>query len=945
MNTPSQRDSAPSIGLCNNYHRPNMKWECGNLVHGCPCFHGPSAGGKCLSNTQCQPVREGDRWQCARPAFRGGSCQAGPDEHGVCCQQRPPCTPRRSLRYRRRMFVTGLTTAVLGFLMILLGVKPAQEVIVPGPLSSGHAELLMHKGADRCAECHPNAHQSVGQWVGQMVGWESPPAKTQTDLCLDCHQQTMDARLARFAHGLSPEQLTVKTKLASAKTPVVPSLSDALFKVPFRSDQQLACATCHREHHGVTVNMTALTNQQCQSCHVQTVGHFATNHSDFELHAGGPTRALSFDHRSHGGKYFVQAQEDFNCSHCHVDDSSGNVKTLAKYETACARCHDAALALSTKSALPFLQLPMLDTVALSKAKVDIGSWPAPLSSDFDGELSGVARLLLEADSEARQAFYELDGIGDWLDLDSDNIRQMQAVGTIARAIKRLLLDLSARGEQAVSHRLQIVFQQELSESQLQLLSAGLSAEMFLEIRSRWFPLLLDEVDWEKAFPVYSSDGPTTLDHQQARLLFSSPIYGRLAPPVDQELLAENPLKDKQPSDTREPSDSNAPLEDFEDRPTNSASRRGQELATFPAAGNGQLLADNPLSGSFGPESTKKTPNGSVQRDSPLALSPRDQSRSPDAEAGELLATNPLSGEVAPEEGTVAQSSETSSSRPTLGQEDLLAPRHDSGADSAGQPLQQEQSQLVRAMEQMGLSSGRPRSGWLRDDTTFSLSYRAKGHEDPWLSGWLALTINQKTRNNVGQASAVDLFRQWASLPVVDSCLQCHNANQLLPSTPVDHPDNLMARSNDKGMAATLVSTVIKNERKPKSEVLSTGISQAQAPTILAPFRQVTAAIDRKTPTGMFSWTAVYRDPMIRTFTNFNHRPHTLQNGVMRCDSCHQMVESPPSEMAISFEASGSMRSDFHPMVRQQCASCHRSEGTSDSCTTCHNYHVGSRRLK
>ena len=56
------------------YDRPNQAWRCGNEENGCPCSVGPTPQGSCPEATECNPVRDGDRWICNRPATRGGPC-------------------------------------------------------------------------------------------------------------------------------------------------------------------------------------------------------------------------------------------------------------------------------------------------------------------------------------------------------------------------------------------------------------------------------------------------------------------------------------------------------------------------------------------------------------------------------------------------------------------------------------------------------------------------------------------------------------------------------------------------------------------------------------------------------------------------------------------------------------------------------------------------------
>lgn len=955
------------LGLQNNYHRPNAKWDCGNLQFGCPCATGPSVHGKCLGTEDCHPLREGDRWVCTRPAFRGGACEKGPDENGQCCSQRPACTPRRSLRFRRRMFCWGVATSTLGLLLILLATRPVQEVIVPGPLSSAHAELLMHKGANRCAECHPGAHQSAGQWIARLAGMAQPPAESQTELCLECHQQSMDRTLATFAHNLPPEQLQQKTRLASHNPEVNVSLTDMLLKSEFQPQRQLACSTCHREHHGMKVDMTAMTNQQCQSCHVSSIGHFETTHPEFALQAGGETKTIHFDHRTHGLKHFAQAKESFDCARCHKGDSTGNVQRLTDYQTACASCHQSAIHLASQQSLKFMSFPLIDPVALQEAGTDLGQWPEALCSDFDGELNATTRLLLQADPKARQALYILGDLQNWIDLDVSQEKQLQAAAEVLLGMKRLLIDLSVRGPESIRQRIQIALQQEISTVQLEGLLSQVSTDTFRAARQRWFPDSLQDVVLEDCFPVYQSANPAAENVDQPQtgsLVASQGLYGRLATPemrrALQDLLAENPLSVM--AGTAESSTSSEPASAPATAPQAAAAHAGHSspvppaapvsqspvsqtpASQLPPASGGELLAPNPLSGLGLAQSQQVSSDSALSAAKPV----NPQNGTPQnaggrvSQSGDLLAPNPL----AQQHDSSAAVTQQNSQRPAdQTQEDLavgssVVPSQiaNSGqASTEGQTFSAEDEELWRerieqALRLSGQESLADTRGWKRDDETFTISYTVSGHADPWLSSWIRLAADQRVQPSAGQVAAIQLYNQLSASPAAQSCLQCHNGDQTLPTTPLTHPDNLTAENTGAPIRGKL-----------PVQLVSTGDGRSNAPTVLAPFRQASAIVTTSSVT-RFQWTALYRDPTIRGFTDFNHHPHTLQSGVTNCKTCHQLQETLlPGEAAATMATT--VPNDFHPMTREQCASCHRSGGTSDGCTTCHNYHVGSRKQR
>ena len=88
----------------------------------------------------------------------------------------------------------------------------------------------------------------------------------------------------------------------------------------------IACATCHREHHGAQFNLTAMDNVACQSCHQQRYESLATDHPDFGIWPYERRTRIVFNHASHSGKHFAEKKQAFDCRTCHVSDTSGRVE-------------------------------------------------------------------------------------------------------------------------------------------------------------------------------------------------------------------------------------------------------------------------------------------------------------------------------------------------------------------------------------------------------------------------------------------------------------------------------------------------------------------------------------------------------------------------------------------------------------------------------------------
>jgi len=94
------------------------------------------------------------------------------------------------------------------------------------------------------------------------------------------------------------------------------------------------------------------------------------------------------------------------------------------------------------------------------------------------------------------------------------------------------------------------------------------------------------------------------------------------------------------------------------------------------------------------------------------------------------------------------------------------------------------------------------------------------------------------------------------------------------------------------------------------------------------------------------WYAASPTPNVHSFTTFAHEPHFSLLGGHQCDACHtfransQFQESfLKPDQAINTDPKH-FESDFHPMSKAQCASCHTAAKAGDNCLVCHNYHIG-----
>ncbi len=307
---------------------------------------------------------------------------------------------------------------------MLLGSNWRNELVVPGPLCSHHAQVLRGAGwENRCNACHAAGNQSVGGWLSAVV--ENSVGPTQSDKCMVCHDKTLATEFALSPHNLPDEQLLKRHGESHGNVP-----------------RELACSICHQEHQGADHAIAAMDDARCQSCHTQQFESFATDHPELGIWPYDRRTPIAFSHTTHEGKYFAEKNQPFACLQCHVEDSTGNVQKTLSYKVACAQCHDEEIATSLAEGVAMLALPSVDLDTLAEAGMDLGAWPEMATGDFDGALPAMMKLLLDSDPKARKARELLGADFEFYDIDPDDPEQLQAAADLTLAIKQLLSRLA-----------------------------------------------------------------------------------------------------------------------------------------------------------------------------------------------------------------------------------------------------------------------------------------------------------------------------------------------------------------------------------------------------------------------------------------------------------------------------------------------------------------------
>jgi len=740
-----------------------------------------------------------------------------------------------SLRTRRTVFTLAVTAFTVGALLII-GTSPYKnDFLAPGPLCSSHAQILAGQGADRCDACHGASDRTLAAWLTDTVTGGRTIPVSQSELCMKCHEASISPDFALNPHSVAVSDLKSHTE----KMTHASSMLAAFAPSTTGSHAEIACSACHREHHG-SASLTAVTDQQCQTCHAQTFDSFEGSHPEFTNWPQQRRSRIAFDHSTHAMKHFPGKSAEFNCAQCHVDGPHGNVKLLASFEQSCAACHDQQIQQSGESGFAIFSLPSIDPEAMEGQNLKVGNWPLAATGDFDGRIPPAMRLLLHADPVARRVLEQWnDKFGsdvDFADVDPDEATDVAQAAELVWAIKRLLNELATDGQAALQLRLQQTLDSDVSLSQVALLASELDTSVFRNTVRRWLPNLQVELARYDAGDLNQLGYGTTRMAQRdlPHSVFIPVRFSKLVQADDSELVA-NPLKDLL-------SGGNS-ADDAERRIAPSGNERAPQEDVDPSGRNN--------SASQG----RREGNASSKSILKKNLTLRDQGAKEVPAGSDLLAVNPLAG------GGGSPSLSNSGGQPD-------APPSRAGNDSAGS----NRGAAAAAWEPPAIT----RAGWYRDDELFRVFYRPGGHEDPCIKAWsdlVAATVSANARPELQP-----LFNQMLSDKGVGLCMTCHTVDQL----------------SDKSFNV--------------------------------------------------NWLTAYRDPAIGVFTKFSHQPHTIQPHLRDCSACHDMSQSVSNKDSFVSHDPSEVVSNFAPITKLNCASCHRQGRTDSGCTHCHSYHVGANSL-
>jgi hypothetical protein len=376
------------------------------------------------------------------------------------------CRPVQTVKAQRWLVTTSLFGAALGLALLAFGGPKHQATVSPGNVASVHQAV-----ADDCSACHQIGDSGAIEIFAASLSGRA--ATDQNSLCLRCHQEFSEHD--RLPHTTSADLLTLKTSVARRGSLFVEA-TRALFDVP----HELACASCHREHHGADNDLTEIADRQCQICHTNRFHSFSEDHPSFSDYPLARRSEIYFDHATHYGGHFadylrtapdgvapgkiaeIADASSATCAKCHELDDSGAYMLSLGYKSTCASCHDGQIWDLAMPAMPVLSL----CFPVEADRPAFQAWGFE-RGPFD--LPPIMRLLLAGDERFAEVYSELQS-SSWQSAAALVEGRSAQVAPLAAAMFDLMMALSNDPRGTISQRLTAVGRDRLSPAQIQRLA-------------------------------------------------------------------------------------------------------------------------------------------------------------------------------------------------------------------------------------------------------------------------------------------------------------------------------------------------------------------------------------------------------------------------------------------------------------------------------------------
>ena len=833
---------------------------------------------------------------------------------------------RGSWRDRLAMLLALVTAVCVGWAFLL---SKDTRFLMPGPLASPHAAI------ESCSACHANSGNGKLSWIHGLVT-SDPLADSKA--CLTCHKMP---DTAFNAHGASAEMLDQSTRRLTkiaAKTPA--PRSARMQSVAFPTDGMVArgleCATCHQEHQGINSNLDKISNEQCRSCHVVKFDSFDGRHPKFENYPFKRRTRIIYDHAGHFGNHFVEASKKdparrvpATCSTCHNSGEDRRLMAVAPFEQTCSACHlDQIIGrerVSGPKGIAFLSLPGLDLQTLRKRRAAIGEWP----DSSEAPLTPFMKVMISRNQRGRSLIKAVDGL-NLQDLSRANEAQIKAVTSLVWEIKGLFLALIKGKASDVLADLNIGGGAKITANLVADLSASIPRDVVISAHQQWLPNLAAEI----------ANRPTASDQKQSG--WSTTTESSLAGPAS--LPGQSGSDSRQPNSTLSPPavDSEAPTPKGAAGKVDTANAQPDE----PVSTEKPTDPDTPpATPSLKPEAAA-TPRANLQDCLVSVFGQCLVTKGAEAKAGrsdlgarptDSSNPKPRVGEKSPEESKVGLKQVAQATQPEPA----------AGKGRPAKAISDADKETVSASEQPQ-RKGADQTDDLLFPTEEELRSLKSGAKDAARADAANGNAPSKADANTpavttpaGSDAVAKPQGRTAPVVSIESDVDPENwaeyggwyrQDYAISYRPIGHKDKFItawlsltgpeARRGDKSPATAVFEYLTSKDAQgscTKCHSVDDMPGQGRAVNFSPP------SIESKNG----------------RFTNFIHEPHLgmMENQKRGCLTCHQLEKDRPYLKSFEKGDPQNFVSNFSPVQKDLCQTCHTSTMARQDCLLCHKYHV------
>lgn len=404
-----------------------------------------------------------------------------------------PATVRQaSPGSRRDQIARWLAISTVVCLGVAFAVSASPQFLMPGALTSAHGSI------ETCSSCHAKSGNGTLSWVAGLAPGD-PHADSKA--CLNCH---MMPDTAFNAHGASTAILQQSTeRLLKVAASQFPPLSATLQSTAFPTHAMVAdglqCATCHQEHQGTGFDLKALSNEQCRSCHAVQFDRFDGAHPKFDQYPFKRRTRIAYDHAEHFAKHYpelAKKQQDKSipatCSACHDGSGDRRIMAVAPFEKACSTCHLDQITGKERVSGP------KGVAFLSLPGLDIptlrkrGAQIGEWPEDSEAALTPFMKVMIAQTAAGRDLIARLNSV-TLQDLTKAGDDQIKAVTDLVWEIKRLLHEMISSNGSTLLANLSVDNGPQLSAGAIADLTASLPRDVIVSAQRQWLPKLAQEI--------------------------------------------------------------------------------------------------------------------------------------------------------------------------------------------------------------------------------------------------------------------------------------------------------------------------------------------------------------------------------------------------------------------------------------------------------------------